>query len=185
MKCPSCENTLSPIQSSGVIVQACHGGCGGFWFDHYQLKKIGSSLAGSLPPGSLLPGGEDILKTECAAGVRIFRDVEHQCPKCKSTLLFKHFSDKDLEVEVDQCSKCSGLWIEAGKLATLQSRTNTMDQYRQAVTEYFASIFEKCVCRMDVTNPEVQRSAQLIVKTLRWISPGKFLPDEKPWWIIE
>ena len=40
MKCPRCENELELVNQSGVEVDACRRGCGGIWFDAFELEKM-------------------------------------------------------------------------------------------------------------------------------------------------
>jgi Zn-finger nucleic acid-binding protein len=41
------------------------------------------------------------------------------CPKCDESLFILNFKD----VEVDFCHNCRGVWLDAGELETLMSRT--------------------------------------------------------------
>ena len=40
MKCPACDNTLTEINISDILVDICKGGCGGIWFDNFELEKF-------------------------------------------------------------------------------------------------------------------------------------------------
>ena len=40
-------------------------------------------------------------------------DLELQCPKCDGTLLETKYE----HITIDVCSKCSGMWLDAGELA--------------------------------------------------------------------
>jgi uncharacterized protein len=40
MKCPVCGNRLTQMTAGSVTVDACRGGCGGLWFDRYELMKV-------------------------------------------------------------------------------------------------------------------------------------------------
>ena len=39
MNCPRCERELKKIRLGKAEVDACHGGCGGIWFDAFELEK--------------------------------------------------------------------------------------------------------------------------------------------------
>ena len=41
------------------------------------------------------------------------KDLELQCPKCDGTLLETVYE----HITIDVCSKCSGMWLDAGELA--------------------------------------------------------------------
>ncbi len=40
------------------------------------------------------------------------------CPKCDGTLIEESFE----EVQIDRCSKCNGVWLDAGELERLTQR---------------------------------------------------------------
>jgi len=174
MICPSCKNQLTLLTLEDVRIQICEDGCGGFWIQREQINKI------SGPPG----GGKKLLQVQPAAGVRTFRDVEHPCPHCKTTLLFKHFFNKELDIQVDQCAKCSGFWIESGKLNSLWTQGNA-NGLCPKVTNYFAVVYEKCVSNLDVSNADICKSAQQIVKIFRWVSPEDFIREKNVWWLVD
>ena len=43
MRCPVCANVLSRKTVGGITVDVCAGGCGGIWFDRYELMKVDES----------------------------------------------------------------------------------------------------------------------------------------------
>ena len=40
MDCPVCANVLTTKTAGGITVDACEGGCGGIWFDRYELMRV-------------------------------------------------------------------------------------------------------------------------------------------------
>ena len=40
MKCPACENELTEKIFANVPLDVCEGGCGGVWFDWFELQKF-------------------------------------------------------------------------------------------------------------------------------------------------
>ena len=40
MNCPACSRPLTKLTVEDVDVDACHGGCGGLWFDNFELAKF-------------------------------------------------------------------------------------------------------------------------------------------------
>ena len=40
MNCPACGNVLKEMTVSDISVDVCQGGCGGIWFDNFELKKF-------------------------------------------------------------------------------------------------------------------------------------------------
>src|SRR5436189_5561943 len=40
MKCPGCFNELTSLQVGNLTVDVCNGGCGGIWFDAFELQRV-------------------------------------------------------------------------------------------------------------------------------------------------
>ena len=40
MNCPACGNVLEEMTVSDIAVNVCQGGCGGIWFDNFELEKV-------------------------------------------------------------------------------------------------------------------------------------------------
>src|SRR5439155_23082317 len=40
VSCPACGHALSTRTAGDVTVDVCDGGCGGIWFDHWELQKL-------------------------------------------------------------------------------------------------------------------------------------------------
>ncbi len=160
MKCPACENELSELKIAGIQVHVCLGSCGGLWFPFTQLKK-----AERVKPGS----GSALLHIERAEGLKVYRGAEHPCPYCKTTLLYRHFFSRDWDTEVDQCSKCSGFWVDAGGLAKLLGSSGA--NKRKLHQKYLAAIINEKIGGMNLINEDVAQAAKLITAVFRFLSP--------------
>ncbi len=40
MKCPACGNALTEKTVDPITLDVCQGGCGGIWFDNFELQKV-------------------------------------------------------------------------------------------------------------------------------------------------
>src|SRR3954470_20984663 len=40
VECPVCSNTMTKMEAEGVTVDVCAGGCGGIWFDWFELTHL-------------------------------------------------------------------------------------------------------------------------------------------------
>ena len=158
MKCPACENPLTRKNVSGIRVNICSGFCGGFWFELSQVKKIERVKRGA---------GFKLLLLEKAEGVKIYRGAEHPCPQCKTTLLYRHFFSKQYDIEVDQCSKCSGFWIDAGGLLDLM-KTPKNDAL---IKKYLDFIFDEKISEMNLANQDIAEAANLITAIFIFLHP--------------
>ncbi len=171
MNCPSCGNELVQKSAVGVRAEVCLGGCGGLWVPWSQVKKISDRLPGQ---------GDSLLFVERSEGVRLFRNPEHPCPSCQTTLLYRHCFSRKLEMEIDQCSKCAGYWLDPGTLALLGDGNRTEDQKLEISRTYFDELFEKKVRNMNMVNHDTLEAARQIVQMFLFITPVGYAPDKLP-----
>lgn len=160
MKCPACENQLTEHKISGIQVHVCQGSCGGFWFPLSQVRKLEH-----VKPGA----GSEFLLFEKADGVKIYRGAEHPCPQCQTTLLYRHFFSKKYDTEVNQCSKCSGFWIDAGGLVDLMKTSGKVKD--KLLENYFTIIMDDKISGMNIASSDISQAADQITKIFNFLKP--------------
>jgi uncharacterized protein len=123
MNCPVCSNELRELRVENIQVDVCDPGCGGIWFDAFELQRMdephetagaklveavsGRDTAGTLPP--------DL-------------DSKRRCPRCDGVKLKKHFFSAQRRVRVDQCPNCGGYWLDSGELEAIRAETGKQSQ---------------------------------------------------------
>lgn len=171
MQCPSCGNALSEVAAVGVKSHACAGGCGGLWLRILEVRKLRERLPGQ---------GAPLLFVERAEGVRLFRNPEHPCPHCQTTLLYRHCFSRKQEIEIDQCSKCGGYWIDPGRLGKLGDAKLDEEKKKELAREFFAELFDQRVKNMNLVNHDTLESAKEVVRIFRFITPVAYAPATPP-----
>ncbi len=170
MNCPSCNNELKALAVTGVRILACAESCGGLWFEWSEIKKLKDRNPAA---------GEALLHVERAEGVHVFRDIQHPCPKCKHTLLYRHCFNRRFRYEIDQCSKCAGFWVDVGWLARLEAQLSS-ESDRQTAAAYFKTLFEESIKPENMTHPDSQEAARIIVQLFRFLTPQPLFPTKTP-----
>ena len=112
MKCPACYNTLTEIQVGRLKVDVCQGGCGGIWFDAFELQQVDDEGE---------TAGEPLLHIERDERLAVDRSRKRACPRCPDIKLQRHFFSAKRRVEVDECPSCGGYWLDAGELAMIRA----------------------------------------------------------------
>jgi len=105
---------MTELERGGVWIDRCDM-CGGVWFDSGELNDYLRDRVekdSSVPHASVVPDGPSAYR---APGSRI-SDI--QCPRCREPLSRFNFA-YDSGVILDRCNRCSGLWVERGKLKPL------------------------------------------------------------------
>ena len=82
MKCPACRNMLQEMTVGDVTVDACKGGCGGIWFDNFELKKFDEPHESA---------GELLLDIERDETIIVDHSKRLKCPKCDDVVMMRHF----------------------------------------------------------------------------------------------
>ena len=164
MICPSCSNHLDLLVIIKIQFYACEKGCGGLWFNRMAIKKLPE-----LPDNS----GQGLLMTGSADGVRSFRDVEHICPQCKTTLLFRHFFSKAHDLEVDQCSKCGGLWVDFGRKNIFRKYSGSGEKFYLEKWRRFERVLKDKFDSMEGMHPDLLESREQMIHIFRFISPSE------------
>ena len=196
LACPSCQNRLMPRQLSSIQLYFCEDGCGGIWLGHREVDKLArrNSFTGeqleqilldpdkSLEVPDCVPAGAggEVWQWNRAEGVRVFRNVEHICPRCRNTLLYRHCFHRGMDLEIDQCSKCGGWWIEAGRLFEIFAPGQEKAGIRQEAQDFFKILFEDKVANMSIVNHDTLEAAQTIVRIFRFLTPAAYFPGTPP-----
>lgn len=123
MKCPACRNELTPFHVRDVTVDVCQGGCGGIWFDAFELQKVDEDRETAYQP---------LLHIRRDESVVVDASRKRECPRCAGIKLRRHFFSAKRRVEVDQCPGCAGYWLDAGELALLRAEKRQPSGANQA-----------------------------------------------------
>ncbi|MEQ8770262.1 MAG: zf-TFIIB domain-containing protein [Phycisphaerales bacterium] len=161
MDCPRCANTLSQITANGVIVDACHLGCGGLWFDQGELKRFDEALEDAGP----------LLAVETDPDTTIDLDERAHCPSCGDQVMMRHFFSTHHEVEVDECPSCAGFWLDAGELARVRALFESEEESNVAAREAFRAEFG---AQLDEIAAGDNSRAERFASLFRFICPSNY-----------
>lgn len=172
MKCPACGNQLKAMAANDVHVDVCEGGCGGIWFDHFELKRFDEPSE---------EAGPILLNIERDEDVRVDHTQKRSCPNCGDVVMMRHFYSPKQEIEVDECPKCGGFWLDAGELATLRDQYPSESERRRAAREYVDEILGDQLDEMRAESEDGLTRARRIARMLRHICPSYYVPGKQPW----
>ncbi len=172
MKCPACDNAMTEVKVQDINVDVCRGGCGGVWFDWFELKKVDE-------PHEAM--GEDLMHVERAAGVELHEDGKRNCPRCEGVPMLKHFASVKREVQVDECPNCAGFFLDHGELNSIRDQFETEDQRKQAAEAVFSDLFDEGLDEMAAEGEEKLERAQGMARMFRFLLPSYWLPGKQKW----
>ncbi len=137
MQCPACDSVLKKIIAGGVTVEACVGGCGGIWFDRFEIARFDHS---SEEAGRFLL---NIHKTKTPDASRT-----RKCPKCPDVVLIHRYYSIKKETPVEHCGNCGGYWVAAAELEAIKREFASGDKNADAEKRYYTEIFERYLDEM-------------------------------------
>jgi hypothetical protein len=103
-----------------VTVDVCQGGCGGIWFDAFELQHVDESDE---------TAGEWLMAIDRDRRLQLDPTRKRECPRCEGVKLMRHYYSPKRRVEVDECPGCGGYWLDAGELEKIRDEA---EENRQA-----------------------------------------------------
>lgn len=172
MNCPACKNIMKEITVEDITVDICQNGCGGIWFDRFELKKVDEPQESA---------GEKILDLCNDPSIEVDHSLRLHCPKCENMIMMRHFFSVKREAEVDECPNCAGFWLDFGELGKIRSQFNSEEERIIAAKEYFADIFNVELSKMRQESDEKAKKAKKIASIFRFICPSYYIPGKQDW----
>ena len=172
MECPACGNQLQQMTAGDVTVDVCKGGCGGIWFDNFELKKFDEPHESE---------GEQLLEVERNESVTVDHTKRLKCPKCDNIVMMRHFFSVKKQVEVDECPNCAGFWLDAGELGKIRGLFKTEEERHKAADEYFQEVLGGKLDAMQAEDEAKLAKAKKIANMFRFICPSYYVPGKQDW----
>jgi len=172
MNCPACKNTLEEMSVEDIRLDVCQNGCGGIWFDNFELMKIDE-------PDEY--DAEKLLDINIDESIKVDQEIQRKCPKCKNQFMLRHFFSVKRSVTVDECPKCGGVWLDDGELGRIRKQFESDEDRTAAAGKYFQDVFGGDLARMRAESAEQTRKAQKIARIFRFICPSYYIPGKQDW----
>ena len=126
MKCPRCEHDLEAVNQADMVVDTCRSGCGGIWFDAFELEKMDQPDESA---GWLL----EEMPVDLSVAVDLEKRID--CPKCEGVKLMRQPYPNDHNIAIDRCPSCNGVWLDFGELyAIRRAGKPTADEQKAKAT---------------------------------------------------
>ncbi len=172
MNCPACGSALTELTAGDIKVDACKGGCGGLWFDNFELRNAEE------PEQS---AGESLLDIPRLPGARVDLNARRNCPRDAGVVLMRHFWSVKRQVVVDECPKCEGVFLDPGELAAVRKEYKTDKDRHEAARKYYREMFDGQLAGMLKQDKAKQESARKVARIFKFISPSYYIPGKQGW----
>lgn len=112
MKCPRTGKELKPVIVDGIEIDLSMG-CGGAWFDQFELDKFDEvhESAGKI----LIEHMQTYHKPLTDPDSRL------NCPIDTDVVMMRRFYSGKLQIEIDECPQCGGIWLDAEELSGIRN----------------------------------------------------------------
>ncbi|HYK81822.1 MAG TPA: zf-TFIIB domain-containing protein [Gemmatimonadales bacterium] len=172
MNCPACGTAMTEVAAGDLKVQACQGGCGGLWFDEWQLRKVDQ------PDQS---AGEALLHIAQNPAVKVDPNQRRHCPRDLDIVMMRHFWSVKRDVVVNECPKCEGMFLDPGELAQIRAEYASDAERHKAADAYYREMFDTQLAGMLRQDKAKQESARKVAQIFKFICPSYYLPGKQPW----
>jgi len=172
MKCPACGRELQEKKVDDIVVDVCGNGCGGIWFDNYELQRVDEQHEAA---------GEELLDIEVDNDVKMDYSKIRLCPRCEGQKMVKHFISVKSEIEIDECYKCGGIWLDKGELGNIRKQFTTDEERQNAAKEYLDNQIGPELQKMHSGSESQLEKAKKFAKMFRFICPSYYIPRKQEW----
>jgi len=139
MKCPRTGKNLKPIKLANIEIDISEG-CGGVWFDNFELEKFVS------PSDDI----GDILAEHMKEFHMPLKDNEKRlkCPRDTDVVMMRRFYSGKLQIEIDECPQCGGIWLDTEELDGIRKLFPNHGDLESTQKEFVAKV---------LSSPEAQK----------------------------
>lgn len=172
MNCPACGHALSPLTTETITVDACVGGCGGLWFDAFELKKVDEAHEAA---------GEALLQIPRRSDRVVDREKRYSCPKCPDIVMRRYYSSVKRQVAVDECPNCAGVWLDDGELAAIRAEFATQSEREASNAAYMEGVMAETTAQATKEREALKERTDRFSRMFRFLYPSYYLPGKQDW----
>jgi uncharacterized protein len=159
------------MSAGDVTVDVCDGGCGGIWFDHFELRKLDEESETT---------GEALLHIHTDPTDRPDQSKRYVCPRdTDGVVMMRHFWSVKREVTIDECPECGGIFLDAGELGRIRHEFSTESARHAAADAYFAEVVDPMLESAHEQSEAELAKAQRFAHAFRFICPSWYAPGKQ------
>ena len=98
-----------------------------------------------------------------------FYEILHSYNKCIT--LMRHFFSVKREVEVDECPKCGGFWLDYGELGQIRGQFSSEEERKKAAQAYCGKVLDGGLQKMGEGGEESRKKARKMSRMFRFVMP--------------
>jgi Zn-finger nucleic acid-binding protein len=172
MNCPACNNELTAKTIGDVTVDICQNGCGGIWFDAFEIKKFDEPHESA---------GEELLNIPTNPNTKVDLDLRYDCPKCDNIVMMRHPFSFKKQVTIDECPGCAGIWLDDGELAQIRELFASEQEKEMQTEQFVEQMIGKKLADLEEQDQAELAKAQRFANMFKWLCPSAYVPGKQEW----
>jgi hypothetical protein len=172
MKCPACRNEMTPVTIDAITVDVCRDGCGGMWFDNFEIRKFDEVHESA---------GRRLMEMTGVPKVSVDASQKRHCPTCDDVVMMQHFFSVKRQITVDECPGCGGIFLDAGELAAIHEKYPTEEARDAEAQKVLGEEVEPELEKLHARSQADQTRARRFANALRFICPSYYIPGRQNW----
>jgi len=172
MNCPACGNPMTQVRVGNVDVDVCQDGCGGLWFDRFELRAVDE-------PAEAV--GDVLLDVRRNPAVTVDRTQRLHCPRHPEMVMMRHLWSVKRQVTIDECPQCAGIFLDPGELGQIRGEYTTEEERHEAARAYYDEMFDQHLGALAVPDKARLEKARKFAGMFRFICPSYYLPGKQKW----
>ncbi|MBL8024661.1 MAG: zf-TFIIB domain-containing protein [Elusimicrobia bacterium] len=170
MNCPACRSELTEMTVSGLKVDVCKAGCHGVWLDNYEIEKVDEAHESA---------GEQLLDFTHNPQNNVDPSASRKCPQCQDVVMQRFFFSVRKEVEIDDCPKCGGTWLDANELSAIRSSYKTKEDRENAGKALFSKMFDKDLSEQAARSQADLERSERFARAVKYVLPSYWIPGKQ------
>ena len=158
MKCPRTGKELKPVFVDDIEIDLSMG-CGGVWFDRFELEKF----------DEVHERAGQILVEHMQAYHKPLPDLESRlkCPKDTNVVMMRRYYSGKLQIEIDECPQCGGVWLDSEELSGIRDLFPTQYHLENANKKFIDEVMSSPkVKELEAENQELPNKLKKISNVL-------------------
>lgn len=170
--CPRCKVPMKETKVAGVALDRCSQ-CLGIFFDNFEMKKFDEPHEGQ---------GEKIFEEDKAAPSKPRATNEKlSCPKCAGIVMIKRFSSIKRQVEIDECAKCGGVWVDPGEISQIRGEFKTEAERVNAAEALYDDILSGDMAGAKAEGDAEVQKYRRIGEAMKYLAPSWYISGKQKW----
>lgn len=173
MKCPRTGAELKEVEIAGVKIDISEA-CGGVWFDNYEFKKFDEVHEAA---GEMLI---DLMAKYQNDDIDLSKRLNS--PRHPEVVMMRYYFSSKRQVEIDECPKCGGIWLDAGELLHIRELFPTEASRKEAGKAFVDDFFNNSGFQEELQqSEEAKQKARRFANMFRWLCPSNYIPGKQDW----